>query len=537
MQIDRIKITNFKSIPELDLNFHEMNGLWEISGVVGAGKTTIGEAILFALFGTVRGKTNDSLISWGKKHTLVEAWVYTKNRHLHIRREINSYGQSPLLADVDGEEVLGSDKRSIQGILESEWYDVSRQTLELLCVISFNNFKSLSTLNTADSREFLNSTIAFDKIEMYEDYCREQIKAENDDISKHEKEKQRYIGSINALDDTLPQKPKYENLDEVTALVNAKKSEWDWMHDVMVRHRKELDADWKIKGEQSKVAATALKVVKDNIKKLKSGICPVCGQPVTPEHKAEMQAECDERQRLADHAKEVSEFYARKCIDYDKEMGEVNEQYDNEWSILRWEQSKTEQYASQMKTIETKRADYNKHIKEEEKAIEECTKMANDWREMLDFLRDTVRPTIISSLIPNINKYIQLYMGRTHQNYIVFFDENFKCMMKNPFNETIPVSSLSTGQKKVIDMIIILAFIKTFITQIDFNVYFMDELVGNIDADLRDEMCGLLRDTLDRKDVMFLISHSPINQEYLDGIIKVSRIAGVSEYTVMNITK
>ena len=64
MQIDRIKITNFKSIPEFDLNFHEMTGLWEISGVVGAGKTTIGEAILFALFGTVRGKNNDELIHY-----------------------------------------------------------------------------------------------------------------------------------------------------------------------------------------------------------------------------------------------------------------------------------------------------------------------------------------------------------------------------------------------------------------------------------------------------------------------------------------
>ena len=89
MQIDRIKLTNFKSIHELDLNFQEMNGLWEISGVVGSGKTTIGEAIIYGLFGSVRGKTNESLISWGKKHALVEAWVYCKNTHIYIRREIN----------------------------------------------------------------------------------------------------------------------------------------------------------------------------------------------------------------------------------------------------------------------------------------------------------------------------------------------------------------------------------------------------------------------------------------------------------------
>ena len=110
-------------------------------------------------------------------------------------------------------------------------------------------------------------------------------------------------------------------------------------------------------------------------------------------------------------------------------------------------------------------------------------------------------------------------------------------MMKNPYGEMMPISSLSTGQKKVIDMIIILAFIKTFITQIDFNIYFLDELIGNIDADLRDTMCALLRDSLDKRDVMFLISHSPINQEYLDGIIKVSRATGISTYEINPISK
>jgi DNA repair exonuclease SbcCD ATPase subunit len=151
---------------------------------------------------------------------------------------------------------------------------------------------------------------------------------------------------------------------------------------------------------------------------------------------------------------------------------------------------------------------------------------------MIDFIRDTVRPTIISSIIPSINTHIDHYLKLAHQNYIIQYDENFKCMMKNPYGELMPISSLSTGQKKVIDMIIILAFIKTFITQIDFNIYFLDELIGNIDADLRDTMCGLLRDTLDNRDVMFLISHSPINQQYLDGVIKVTMHTGISNYDI-----
>ena len=215
MQIDRIRVSNFKSIENLDIRFQEMCGLWEISGVVGAGKTTIGEAIIYGLFGSVKGKTNESLITWGKKHALVETWVYCKHKRIYIKREINAYGQLPLTCEVDGEELQSSNKRSLQSILEEEWYDVPRNTIELLCVISFNNFKSLSTLNTQDSREFLNSTISFDKIDIYEDYCKTQMKNTNETIREYEMDIKSFEGSLKTLTESAPQKPKYDSIEYV----------------------------------------------------------------------------------------------------------------------------------------------------------------------------------------------------------------------------------------------------------------------------------------------------------------------------------
>ena len=73
MYINKIKISNFKSIYDpLELDFTLNNGFWKISGAVGAGKTTIGEAIIFGLFGSINGKNNKDLISWGEKHCLIE---------------------------------------------------------------------------------------------------------------------------------------------------------------------------------------------------------------------------------------------------------------------------------------------------------------------------------------------------------------------------------------------------------------------------------------------------------------------------------
>ena len=133
MRIQRIKLNNFKSIyGEFELDFEkEIKGMWKIVGPVGSGKTTLGEAIIFGLFGTVKDKNNDSLISWGEKHALVEIWCESKGKHIYIKREINSYGQSPISVKIDGEDLIYTDKRDIQSQLENEYYDIDQRGLEL----------------------------------------------------------------------------------------------------------------------------------------------------------------------------------------------------------------------------------------------------------------------------------------------------------------------------------------------------------------------------------------------------------------------
>ena len=57
MYIDKIRIENFKSIYDpIELDFNNIKGLWKINGDVGSGKTTISEAVIFGLFGSIKGK-------------------------------------------------------------------------------------------------------------------------------------------------------------------------------------------------------------------------------------------------------------------------------------------------------------------------------------------------------------------------------------------------------------------------------------------------------------------------------------------------
>ena len=115
MNIQKIKIENFKSFYEqYELDFEQIKGLWKISGSVGSGKTTIGEAILFGLFGTISGKNIGDLVSWGRKNATVEIWCKSNGRNIYIKRIIYAAGSSTIYAEIDGEELIFTNKRKIQ---------------------------------------------------------------------------------------------------------------------------------------------------------------------------------------------------------------------------------------------------------------------------------------------------------------------------------------------------------------------------------------------------------------------------------------
>ena len=531
MQIDRIRITNFKSIESLDLNFQELRGMWEISGIVGSGKTTIGEAILYGLFGSVKDKTHYQFIMWGKKHAMIETWVYCRGTRLYIKREINAYGLSPLIVikQDTGEEIVGSNKRSIQSILETELYDVSRQSLELLCIISFNNFKSLSTLNPNESRNFLNPLLSFDRLDQYIEYCKEKSREYEQKIHDAEiemKVQQSTLQALQTSDEPIEDIKPYESelMEKKTQLEELRKQNTESL--------KTLRSQFNTSSAELKVIETSLRKLKTSIKASSGAICPTCGQPIDENHRRQLQEELNvmqqDQQRILEQAdKDV------------KRLREQEQKVSNEESILDQRIRDLEYKIRHIKSQKEERAKQQQKLskielslKKFDKDIYEYRKELMNWQKLKEILSSTIRSNIISSMLPSINRYISHYVRQMHQNYIVQFDENFKCSISNSFGEMISISSLSTGQRKVIDVIVILAFIKTFISQIKFNVFFLDELIGNLDADMRDMMCNLLRETLNEETSMFLISHSPINQQYLNGIIRVVRVSEISQYTI-----
>ena len=525
MIIKKINIEAFKSFYEpCEIDFDDLKGLWKISGPVGAGKTTIGEAILFGLFGSVTGKNIGDLVPWGKKKAKVNIWCISNGHNIYISREISHLGTSSIYVEVDGEELLFTNKRDAQAQLESEYYDVSKVTMELLCIISFNNFKSLATLNSTDTKKFLDQVLGFYVLTQYSDICKE-LRAENNCSMRN------VNNTINHIDAQILKLQELSNIEIIEGNIEECNTEIKKIQETINNYIKEHNSkttelnntNANLLSEASKIKTLGAAKVKE-IQFIEKGVCPTCGASID---QSQLEIKKQEYDVLLKQYNAIGEQIKTNKAD----VATLSEQYT---TLLKPLKADLETYKelkiklnAQAQRISINEDEINKLIssKDEHLSVYD-TLVANDvqWERLYSILTNDVRTKILESFIPTLNKNIMDYAQQLHQPYIVKFDNQFKCSVSLcGFVNEVPISSLSTGQLKTVDMMIILGVLGTIIGNASTNVIFLDELFSNLDGYLRNDMCSVLKNFIKADDTMFVISHQDLDNRWFDGAIKIKQ--------------
>lgn len=524
MKVKKIKIEGFKSIYDpLEIDFDVVKGFWWVRGDVGAGKTTISEAIIYGLFGTVNGKNNTALVPWGRKKGQVELWCESKNHDIYIKRTLKSQGQCPVYIEIDGQELNYVDKRNAQSTLENEYFDISQLAVEMLCIISFNNFKSISTMNTKDTKQFLDKILGFSLLTQYVDAAKQlrsgtaseivntnsSIRSITDQISRLNK-----IMSIGVIDGDIAETEKTisdTNSSISTLKTNFKKSSDPISNDII-----------RLRGDLNTTKTLGINKKKE-IDFIKRGICPTCGAPID---QSQLEIKEQERTVLLNRYNEltskINELEAQQKIarlDYDHQLSELEKTLREATNLhirLKEQQKRS--------TINTAEIDsLNVELVENQNVLEKLRHDDTQWQALIDNLLVDIRGKILRVFIPTLNNNINKYASRLRLPYTIMFDEAFNCNLNMyGLDQPIPISSLSTGQLKVVDMVIILGIINTIIHSHNINILFLDELFSNLDNDLRNEMCAILRENLTSDNTVFIISHQDIEQRWLDGCMDIS---------------
>ena len=521
MKLKKIKVKNFKSIYDvLTIDFEQVHGLWRITGPVGAGKTTVGEAIIFGLFGEISDKKLGDLVSWGEKKGEMELWLESKGRDLYIKRTFGK--SSTIYVEVDGDELLFTNKKDAQKQLETEYYDVSKLTIQLLCIISFNNFKSISSMNTADTKNFLDQVFGFYILTKYGDACK-QFKKENAVLMS---EANTQIVSISSQIDKLNKLSQIERISGETAKAKAEADrlsiELNSLNTKQLEDVKPIDA--KLREISSKIGQITARGQQLNreIEFIKKGKCPTCGAPIDqsslPVKEAEKKELGNQWKKLTADTKNLESEKNKIISEYSAKRSAIKSSYDEAYSLYNKLLMQDKRDAVDKSAIEV----LSESLQMNQNKYSEYKKNEDEWNELYNIITGDVKSALLMNFIELLNRSIQEYTVKLHQPWKISFDDTFHCNI-NIFGmkDSIPTSSLSTGQLKTVDMSIILGILNVIMSNINFNILFLDELFSNMDAVLRDDMCQVLKENLQQDQSMFVISHTDLDSKWFDGGIDI----------------
>ena len=542
MKIKDITIRNFRSIyGELYLDFNDLQGLIKLSGIIGSGKTTIGEAILYGLYGKVKEHKNPSLASWHVKGSecSVEINLITKNKEINIKRCL----AAPLEVKVDGKLLIASNKRDTQEILEEEYYDVPKLAVEKMCIISFNAFKnSLANMNPGETRQFLDDIFGFKTFTEYNDQIIVERKwqiTENTQLNTILNETRNQIDNLrNKQISQTSQLKSSINIEEIKGKrQNLINKGLDLKNDKINKGKekdikvKELDEN--IKNCQHKMveAATLGKQAKDNYNTFKSGKCPTCGHDIDPNDINNYKETMNEHASIyREYEGKKKEYEVQKQILIKEYNTNINEIDDKMVELRKQISSIDAEIKSYNDSVQLINDNYDELIHELENKIEEIEKKIRisdkdigEWNDMNELFSKTLRYSLLDTLIPHINKSIKYYMNKLNQPYNVEYDQEFKPHIWFDDNE-ISYSDLSTGQKKTLDIGIIFGVIANVIANVDFNIFFLDELMSNMDSDSRNMMLTLLNDNLKDNRTIFVVNHAEMQDDFFEHKIRVKLV-------------
>ena len=403
-------------------------------------------------------------------------------------------------------------------------------------------FNSLASMSAGETKQFLDDVFGFKVFTEYNNQITLEKKTLTNDSIRVQAVYDETKNTIDALKKKkaaqIAEIKKTFNIDEYMSSKNSLIEEGKQKKSELNEIEKERDEKVNnITDEISKVSKlitqelTLGKAARKNYETFKSGICPTCGQTIDNDVVNTYKNELEEHQRLYTE-------YNNKKIELDKERSNIKNEY----------QIKINDYNKQLNELRTRIRDIDEQIriyengkklidenfdelitdneiklKDLEQQLQQYDREIAEWNDMSELFGKTLRYNLLDTLIPHIDKSINFFIGRLEQNYIIKYDQEFKAhIFVDGYNKEIGYNNLSTGQRKSLDIAIIFGVLNNIISNVDFNILFLDELFSNMDANTRNIMLNLLNETISKEKSIFVVNHAEMQDDYFDHKIRVA---------------
>lgn len=531
-----------------------------VIGENGAGKSTMLDALCFALFGKPFRKINKPQLmnSVNQKDMLVETeFTVGKSRYRVLR------GMKPHVFEIYKDNVLINQTASVrdyQNYLEQNILKLNFNSFTQIVILGSSSFVPFMQLPTGARREIIEDLLDIkiftsmnillkEKLQQNKNNLKDikyKIDLEQEKLEVHQK----YI-------DEMQSKNK-ERIDSLKAEIEKSESAISRLEvDITNNNSSVKELQESVNDEESvqKKLNEILKIeskFEEKLKKLKKEIkfyqdndhCPTCDQDIDDEIKSK-KVNQNESKIL-----EVDEAFEKLQIELDREnqrlldIMEINKQIQEfleKVSDSNNQISSLNKYIKQLRTNIDTEVDDVSDLKDENKKVNDIKKQIKGYekkreneiheKELLDvaaeLLKDKgIKTQIVRQYVPVMNKLVNKYLAA--MEFFVSFElnENFEETIKSRHRDSFSYASFSEGEKMRIDLSLLLTWraIAKMKNSTNTNLLILDEVFdASLDSNGCDEFLKLLNE-LGKETNVFVISHKgDILQDKFRSVIKFEK--------------
>ena len=555
MRINFIEFKNFASYGNQlqRIQFEEdQSKLFLTLGKNGDGKTTIANAIIYALYGRVEGVKLSDLPNRINKELHVTINLTCGNIDVEIERGLMP---NKFSVKLNGIEFDKAGKKSVQDYLEEEIFGIPYHVFKNIIILSVNDFKSFLTMSNQDKKQIIDKMFGFSILNDMQMSIKTERRTMKMDIDSYESELNQIIDSIASVKgrlNTLLEESNERNNSKIDEL-KSNLIELNESVKVLDINKKLLDTKIDDGNEIYENKRSEASTIKHEIEYLKrklglyeSGKCPTC------------ETQLDSQWHL-----EQKEHFCNKIEDNTsaiKVLKETLGDIKSNVEILRGQKKDIEKKATDIKyNMRSFRTELLKikdtpddsqfeHLKslikdfEEKESIKSTNKgnLSADYNfmEIVEQVlgEDGVKNLAVKTILPGLNTNIAAMAQTMHLQFHIRFDEKFNCII-NHLGEDINPMTLSTGERKKADFIIIIAIIKILKLRFpQLNLLFLDELLSSVDHDGVYNILKILNQVIKENKInTFVINHSVLPHEIFDKKLQIYRENGFSKFTIETI--
>ena len=562
---EKIRWKNFLStgnqFSEIDF---QKNSTTLIVGSNGAGKSTVLDALTFALFGKPFRKINKPQLpnSTNERDCRVEVEFSINNTNWKVCR-----GIKPNVFEIHrGDKLLDQSAAANdqQKWLEQNVLKMNYKSFTQIVILGSSTFVPFMQLTASNRREVIEdlldikifssmNTIIKDKIRQTKDSIR-VLDLKKDNLNEKLEMQKNFIEQ---LENTGKEKIE-DNKKKVTQLLkeaDAYVKETSALEESVFGYIKEQEyvtgATEKLRklgNLKGKISQKVSTITKEHKFFTENTVCPTCTQSINEDFRInkinDAQTKAKELQsgyKELEEAIKGEEERERQFTALSKEITKLNNDISKNNTRITGCQRQVRDLESEIQRIADQLANRNIEHDKLETFKEDLQKTYDElvtYKDQINYydftyglLKDGgVKTKIIKKYLPLINQQVNRYL-QMMDFYINFtLDEEFNETIQSPIHEDFSYASFSEGEKQRIDLALLFTWreVARFKNSVSTNLMILDEVFdSSLDGQGTEEFLKIIRYVIKDANI-FVISHKTGMEDKFENVLRFEKVKGFS---------